>query len=132
MLITWRSMWTIADGLSTWRRGWQVALAAVLVMLATIAYPPAVMAQSLDELRAQGVVGERFDGFAVVRDANASAGIKAMVNDINAKRRAIYDERAKAQGVASEQVGRVYAEQILQKAPPGTWVMSADGRWVQK
>ena len=132
MLITWRSMRTNAGRVSTWRVGRRIVLAAAFVLLATVAQPPVATAQSLDELRAQGVVGERFDGFAVVRDAGAAASIKAMVNDINAKRRAIYDERAKAQGVASEQVGRVYAEQILQKAPAGTWILSADGRWVQK
>lgn len=105
-------------------------LALVLAVFAAAPGPAA--AQSLDELRANGVVGERFDGYAVVRDAGAGAGVKAMVDDINAKRRAIYAERAKAQGVASDQVGRVYAEQILQKAPAGTWFQSPDGKWVQK
>jgi uncharacterized protein YdbL (DUF1318 family) len=114
------------------RRACLTAIGAAILLSAVPMPLSLVMAQSLDELRASGTVGERFDGYAVVRDAGAAASVKAMVNDINAKRRAIYEERAKAQGVPSEQVGRVYAEQILQKAPSGTWILSADGKWVQK
>lgn len=109
------------------------AISLCLLMAWSLALLPGpAAAQSLDALRAQGVVGERYDGFAALRNAGAPANVKAMVDGINAKRRAIYQERAKAQGVPSEQVGRVYAEQILQKAPAGTWFQSPDGNWVQK
>lgn len=101
-------------------------LAAGALALPLLGRPAA--AQSLDELRAAGKVGERYDGFAVARDP----GLGDMVAEINAKRRGIYEEQAKKQGVAVEQVGQVYAGQIVQQVPAGTWILTADGEWRRK
>src|SRR5690606_19639886 len=95
-----------------------VALAAVSLPL--LAQP--VAAQSLDELRAAGKIGERYDGYAVARDA----AFADMVKDINAKRRAIYEAQAKKQGVAVDQVGLVYAGELIEKVPAGTWILTPD------
>lgn len=85
-------------------------------------------AQSLDALRASGAVGERYDGYAVAREASA-AGV---VSQVNAQRRQIYEQRAAQQKAPVEQVGRVYAGEIFQKAPAGTWFLDATGKWVRK
>jgi hypothetical protein len=111
-------------------RTWLLTLTPILVVLA-LALGPA-SAQSLDALRAGGVVGERFDGLAVVRDPGASAQVQALVQQVNQKRQQIYGQRASEQGVPIDQVGRVYAAQILGQAPSGTWFLSASGEWSQK
>ena len=98
-------------------------LAAVAVALPLLASPGA--AQTLDELRASGKIGERYDGFAVARDP----GVADQVKEINAKRRAIYEEQAAKQGVPLDQVGAVYAGEIIQKVPVGTWILTADNEW---
>lgn len=85
-------------------------------------------AQSLNELRASGKVGEAFDGFARARDAN----VKGTVSGINAKRRSIYNERAQQQGTSPDQVGIIYADKIIAKSPSGTWLLMKDGSWHQK
>lgn len=102
------------------------AVAAMFIVLA-LAAPPAG-AQSLDALRASGAVGERFDGYAVARDASAAA----VVESVNAQRRQIYQQRAAATGAPPEEVGKVYAQEIFAKAPPGTWFQQPNGQWVQK
>ena len=51
---------------------------------------------------------------------------------MNAERRTIYSQRATAERVSVEQIGRVYAAEILKSAPPGTWFLEESGRWVQK
>lgn len=89
-------------------------------------------AQSLDSLRASGVVAERFDGYLVLRGKDAPASARATVDEVNQKRRQIYAERAAEQGVPPDQVGRVYARQIFQEAPTGTWFLDESGKWVQK
>lgn len=89
-----------------------------------------VHAASLGELRASGAVGERHDGFAVVRQ-NA-AGAAALVAQVNAKRRQIYQQRATQQNTSVAAVGSVYAKQIFANAPSGTWFQSADGAWRRK
>ncbi len=88
----------------------------------------AAQAQSLDALRASGAVGESSSGFLVARDASA----KSYVNKVNAQRRKIYAQRATAQGIAADQVGRVYAQEIMQDVAPGSWLQKPDGTWVQK
>jgi uncharacterized protein len=106
------------------------SLFASLALLLLAAAPAA--AQSLEELRKSGAVGERFDGLAVVREAGAGTSIETAVREINDKRRMIYAERAKAQSVPATEVGKVYALEIMQKAPAGTWFLDETGKWVQK
>lgn len=89
---------------------------------------PAAWAQSLDDLRAAGKVGERFDGLAVALSGDA----KSAVNEVNKKRRQIYEDKAASQGVSADQVGRVYAQQIFKKAPKGTKFQKEDGSWITK
>ena len=111
------------------RRRW---LAALLVMAGLMLAPLSIsgaLAQSLDELRASGVVGERFDGLLVARQGGAPQGV---INQVNARRSKIYADRAKQQGVSPDQVGRVYAQQIMQQAPAGTWFLDEAGNWRQK
>jgi len=79
-----------------------------------------------------GLVAERYDGYAVVRDAGAPADVQALVDQVNAERRALYQERAAVEGAPVEEVGKVYARQIMSAAPAGTWFLGEDGNWVQK
>ena len=109
---------------------------AALSLLFVIALPLTALALSLAELRADGTVGERFTGYAVLHNANLGeeklAEVKAKIDEINAQRRAIYEERAVEQGVTAEAVGVVYAGTIRDKAPVGTWFLDQGGAWSQK
>ena len=112
------------------RRRFLSIMVALPVAAAAALFPVAAGAQSLTGLRASGAVGEGYDGFARVRQAGG--GARSVVDAVNAKRRAIYAERAKEQGTTADQVGRVYARQILGKAPAGTWFLKESGTWVRK
>lgn len=87
-----------------------------------------VWAGSLQDLRASGALGESASGYAVARDP----GAQAEANTVNAKRKAVYAKKAADQGVSVEQVGKVYAGEILKKLPAGTWTQNAAGQWSQK
>jgi uncharacterized protein len=100
-----------------------------LVLVFAMAGLPA-QAQSLDDLRKSGAIGERYDGFVAVRE-NVS-GAAAMAAKINAERRRIYDQRAKQQNISPAQVGMVYAQQIVGSAPAGTWFLDQSGNWRRK
>ena len=112
------------------RRRFLSIMVALPVAAAAALFPVAAGAQSLNELRASGAVGEGYDGLARVR--KAGGGAQSVVDAVNAKRRAIYAERAKEQGTTADQVGRVYARQILTKAPAGTWFLKESEEWVRK
>lgn len=112
------------------RRATLFGMAALVLMSLGLAQPAS--ADPLDGPRAQGLVGERFDGFAVVRDPNAGASVKALVKDINAKRRSFYESVAKEQNTSVLAVGKIYANKILEKAPKGYWFLTDTGAWRQK
>jgi uncharacterized protein YdbL (DUF1318 family) len=105
---------------------------AIALLLALWMPSRAADAPDLDQLRKTGVVGERYDGLAVIRGDKPDASLKAVVDEINAKRSEIYRERAKAQGVSAIEVGKVYALEIVEKAPKGMWFLGEDRKWVQK
>ena len=95
------------------------------------ATPTNAQSRLLDEARAAGAVGERYDGTATVR-AGAPASAQNTVNSVNAKRMEIYKKRAASEGITAETVGRIYAKQIYENAPPGTWFLLQSGQWVRK
>lgn len=111
----------------------QISRRAFLASLTLALMLPALpaVADVLENLRATGAVGERFDGLLELRDAKAK-GAAAKVEEINAKRRKIYAKRAAQDGAPLEEVGAIYAREIMQKAPRGTWFLGSDGKWNRK
>ena len=109
------------------RTFFRLTFLAVATLVLGLSGPPA-LAQSLDQLRASGAVGERFDGYAQALQSSAAG----TVDQVNAKRRQIYAERAASEGVSLDQIGRVYAQQIFSKAPPGTKFLQQNGAWITK
>ncbi len=107
-----------------------MVLAATVLVLGLVlgSSAPPVLAQSLDDLRASGAVGERYDGYAEALQSGA-AGV---VQQVNAKRRQIYQQAADKEGASVDQIGRIYARQIFAKAPPGTKFLQENGSWVTK
>ncbi len=97
----------------------------ILLLLALLA--SSTWAGTLEDLRASGAIGESSTGYAVARNASAQAEVDA----INAKRKAIYQEKANAQGISIDQVGQVYAKEIFNNVPAGTWI-HVNGNWVKK
>lgn len=113
-------------------RFYGLARLIALVALIIAALPALATAQPLDDLRAQGVVGERFDGIVIVRTANAPASVRDFVAGVNAKRQKIYADRAAQQGVPTDQVARIYAGKIYEDLPAGAWFLDEAGVWRQK
>jgi uncharacterized protein YdbL (DUF1318 family) len=111
-------------------RRFVLPLFAALALM--VALPAPSLAKSLDEYRAEGVIAERFDGFVEVRAQSAPAEAKQIVEQVNAKRRELYQQRAEQQNVSADAVGKVYAKQIVESAPAGTYFRQPDGSYVRK
>ncbi len=94
--------------------------------------PGAAWAQSLDEARLQGHLGERPDGYLGQVNPRAPAWALTLMVEVNEGRRAKYAELAMANGTTTEAVQVVAGEKIIEKLPPGTWYMDASEVWVQK
>ena len=114
------------------RRSLLAALAGLLLALASLGAGTPAEAASLDELRKEGVIAERWDGYVEVRVNNPPPEAKRIVDRVNEERRQVYQKRANEQGVSPESVAKVYAPKILEKAPVGTYFKKSDGSYVRK
>ena len=106
----------------------------LLLALPLLAVASLALAQNrtLDAPRAAGSIGERYDGFAVLRDQSKMATMASLVEQVNNERRAVYAQRAATDKATVEQVGRIYAAEIFKAAPAGTWFLQEPGQWVKK
>jgi hypothetical protein len=118
----------ISQATMTWLR------AAFAVLFLALALPLSVAhADSLDDARAAGLIGERPDGYVDAVQPNPPGDIQALITQINAERRKVYQQLAGQKGVPVEEVGALAAEKtIAQKLKPGMFYMNSSGQWVQK
>ncbi len=100
----------------------RVVVVAAMMMGGLSAGSSHALAQSLDAARASGMVGERFDGYAVAR-GTATPAVRKLVASVNSKRGKIYARRAREQKVSRAIVGKTFASKIAAKAPKGTWIL---------
>ncbi len=89
-------------------------------------------ADALGDARAAGWVGERVDGYLGLVKPAAPGDVKALVADINAKRRAKYQGIADANGTSLRAVEVIVGRKLIERARPGHYVTDASGRWVRK
>lgn len=99
------------------------------------AFTPTAHAQAtsakaiVDQAKTDGIVGEKLNGYLGIVRADASAEIRAAVNEINIKRKSIYTRLAREQKVSISDVAGLTGEKLIAKAKPGQMVMLGDGKW---
>lgn len=101
----------------------KLILAAVLLASAGAALAQGAVRAALSA----GQVGEKADGYLGVR-GTVGADVRAEVEQINIKRRALYTERAQARGVAVEAIAAATACQALQRVGVGE-AYNTGGGW---
>ena len=90
------------------------------------------MAQRLpkiDEMKANGSVGENNKGFLEARGSGADQAIIAAENN---DRSTVYAALAEQTNTSAAQVGRVRARQIAEQSRPGVWLQDSKGEWRRK
>lgn len=112
-------------------RAWLVALMFALTSI--VAAPIAAAGDpQIDAAKARGVVGERLDGYlGFVKLDGAEPSLKRKVDEINAKRRALYQQRAAEAGVTPAQYAMATGEKLIQRAGPTAMVVDVSGAWVR-
>ena len=101
-----------------------------IALLLALAVPAASL--ELEAAKRDGLIGEKADGFVGVVVAKPSAEVRALVDSVNAKRRARYEEIAKKNGTPLDAVAAVAGEKLTGRAAPGEWITDAQGNWYQK
>lgn len=86
----------------------------------------------LDSAKAQGLVGEANSGYLAAVKAPASAEVNALIADVNAKRKAKFQETAAKTGTTLEQVSYRFYELAVEKTAPGHYYQDKNGAWQKK
>lgn len=111
----------------------KTAMAGVAALFALGGLGVAAYAQDRDpayaSARAQGLIGEKMDGYLGIVGSDTSA-LRRLVNDKNIQRRAVYAEKAKAANATIEEyaftagcllIARTAPGEMYQAYPGGGW-----------
>ena len=109
--------------------------ASLVMLAASLSLTPA-MAQDavIDQARAQGIVGEMYTGYLGIADSSrASADLRRRVDEVNARRLAIYTETSQRTGESVSTIAALTAEKQIQRAASGEVVNPGSGQsWTVK
>lgn len=82
--------------------------------------------------KADGLVGEKGDGFLGLVSSSAPPAVKAAVEEINAGRAQAYKDIGAKTGVDASAAGEATARQLEAKVPPGGYFKPLGGGWTKK
>ena len=106
-------------------------IVAVALLAATFA-PATAMAEGRDPAyaaaRSAGQVGEKMDGYLGVV-GTPGIGLRAMVDDLNIKRKAAYAAKAQANGATIEEYALSSGCQLILNTQPGEKYQAPNGTW---
>jgi uncharacterized protein YdbL (DUF1318 family) len=80
----------------------------------------------------QGLVGEATSGYLAAVQSPASNDVKALIADVNKKRKAQFESTAQKTGTTMAQVQNRFYELAVQKTHAGHYYQDAAGKWVRK
>lgn len=108
---------------------WFVAMFAAATLMVAHAADPVI-----EQAKAQGVIGEQYDGYIGIVDAGrASADVKRKVDQINAGRLAEYTRISQKTGDPVSTVAVAMAEKLFANATSGEVLKSGPGDgWLKK
>ena len=103
----------------------KLAMAAIAFAVASGA--PA-QSPIVDQARAQGLAGERYDGYMGVAGP-ASPALRSAIGAINIQRRSLYSDLAARKGASPQEVGLAAGCQLLARVAVGQAYLLSDGTW---
>jgi uncharacterized protein YdbL (DUF1318 family) len=103
------------------------AIAITLLLLASLA-----TAQTLDQGKAAGLIGEKNDGYIGLVQADAPQALIELVREVNRQRRERYQQIARDNGISIDAVAQLAYARAVEATRSGHIVEDADGRWVRK
>ena len=109
-----------------------VSVLVPTLLLGVLWLPLCSWGLTLEEAKTQGVVGEQPNGYLGVVQSGASADVQALVNDVNQKRRHMYEDIARRNSTKLDAVEMLAGKTAIDNTGPGNFVRSPSGQWVKK
>lgn len=103
-------------------------IASVLLLLVM----QGAWALDIHEAKDQGLVGEANTGYLAAVKAPASGDVQSLIRDVNAKRKAQFEQAATKTTATVEQVSARFYELAVQKTRPGHYYQDQSGNWKKK
>ncbi|WP_151669486.1 YdbL family protein [Nitrincola schmidtii] len=101
-----------------------------VLLLALLSLP--AFAQSLDQAKSQGLVGEQLNGYVGIVTSSPSSALRSMVTEINQQRRALYQRSAKEASVSLEVFEARAGQRLQERAKSGEFIQDNNGQWRRK
>jgi uncharacterized protein YdbL (DUF1318 family) len=86
----------------------------------------------LQSAKAQGLVGEANTGYLAAVASPPSSEVRALIADVNSKRKAKFETTASKTGTTVAQVANRFYELAVQKTAAGNYYQDKSGRWAKK
>lgn len=117
-------------GIMTISLGRRPVVAAALAACFAASIPPAHAQRdpAYATAKASGEIGEKTDGYVGIV-GSGSASLRAVVDDINIKRKAVYAEKAKQQHATIEEYAFTSGCLLIAQTKPGEKYQAPDGSW---
>jgi uncharacterized protein YdbL (DUF1318 family) len=111
-------------------RQWALGTAGVALIAAAVGSPVAAQGRNpaYDSARRAGLIGERMDGY-LGYVGSPSGELRALVEDINIKRKALYADKAKANSATLEEYSLTAGCLAIARTAPGEKYQAPDGSW---
>lgn len=104
---------------------------ATFLAIALAFFAVSVFAADLDQAKRDGQIGERADGYLGLVVNDASSDVRALVAEINRKRKDEYLRIGRANDLTLEQVQVLAGKKAIARTASGQWVLR-NGGWERK
>ena len=108
-----------------------IIAAAALAMAATVPAAAQERDPAYQSARENGRVGEKMDGYLGVV-SGADPALRAMVDDLNIRRRAVFAQRARAENATLEEYAFTAGCIAIARTAPGEMYQAPDGSWRER
>jgi hypothetical protein len=105
----------------------RLAVAGGILALALAGSSALAQGSDYAAAKAAGQIGEKIDGYVALISGPAS--LRAVVDDINIKRKAVYAERAQVNHATVEEYALSSGCTLIAKTRPGEKYQAPDGSW---
>lgn len=103
----------------------------IFLASAALMFCASVFAMDLDDAKSAGLVGEQADGYLGIVSSSAGSEVKALVDDINSKRKEKYQEIANGKNIPLVQVEKLAGQKVIERAKPGEYIKESSS-WTKK
>lgn len=105
----------------------KLCIASLALTLSAVCF-----ALDLQAAKDKGLVGETPSGYLASPSSSPSGEVKALIADINGKRKAKYQEVAAKVGKSLSIVEQLAGEKALEKTEAGHYIQLPTGKWTKK